>query len=699
MAATETDPVRFTIPRTAGKKAPPAAVHGSTCKQCFSSGQPVDGPCENCGSTERVPIPGGRANGIPTTQAAAKKKERAVDRPMLAGKEVDEHGRLTTGGRVVILQIPKKLKFDLQIRVAEVYAGVWWYGWACKSDVPGTSLTVEQPCAEYSAKSESDAIAFAGERIDRWLEGFRSHWTGQSQRVAEALLALDAHLERLLGSSRRKPVADVPRKSTAKAEEKKAGGTKSARGSKNDPPSVRTVELDVALIAPSKHNPRSEFDEKQLRLLGQSLLEKQIEPIAVRPDGDGYELLWGERRWRAARLVKKPTLRAEIHDCTDQEAIFLRGEENERREAFNPIEQARWYQQLLDTGMTQRDLAEKVGCEQAKISLAIGLLKLPEAWQRRIIARAITPTNTRALLVWLDRPAVLTAVEKELAKRTKLDLDTNLSAKEFERLVEDAARAASRPMEKATWDGGPGCHFTPTQKQRAELDCQGVKRSWGGTETRAFNTKLWNQLNNAAKARKKEKQAAETKGKTVVARGNAAKPFGPNDWQVRGRIQAIMGCAIADRLKNSDQETALRVLLATVNDQAVCGLAAGPGKKWVDQAGVWQWVQSLDRSKLFASLLDIARNMLRDNCPLSIEILSDLAYSVEVDPFDGWKPAQEDLDLYSIEALRKMPAAKASEYSGGDKAELIAAMIAHWTPGEVLEEFRPRLGKPKKAKK
>lgn len=460
--------------------------------------------------------------------------------------------------------------------------------------------------------------------------------------------------------------------------------------------SVTTVDLDPLLIEVSSHNPRQTFDDDALKQLGESLQRRQIEPIAVRPLGEyRYELLWGERRLRAALLVKLPSLRAEVHECTDEEAVFLRGEENERREALNAVEQAIWYQQLLDTGLTQQQVAAMVGCEQAKVSTAVGLLKLPAEWQQRVISREITGTHAKALLPWKDHPTVMEAVEKALASWRDWN-DEEISSRKFEDLVSSAVRQASRSMTKASshWDSH-GCFFTVTKEIREQLDIRSVKSDFGDRqEQRAFNTKLWDKLNKPAKAAAKKEADPRLSTHRSGSESSAVKR-GPDDWRVKRFLEPWAAQLIGERLKKADRDLTFRlfVVCSLFETSGVCLAATGGKKDFAKDTAVWQWLQSLSSKQLDDALLEIVKAQLSpDDDDFAhdlpeISILVSAATELEIDLQAAFKPTADMLADYPIEQLRKMPAGKRAKHAGDDRAALIEAMIAVWRPGEVPKEY------------
>ncbi len=164
-------------------------------------------------------------------------------------------------------------------------------------------------------------------------------------------------------------------------------------------------ELPVAAIAPSRMQPRRKFDAKGLEELSASIKEKGVAtPIIVRRRGDGFELIAGERRWRATRQAGLKTIPAIVREATDRESLELALIENLQREDLNPMEEAAGYQLLLKDGSTQEELARQLGKDRATISNAIRLLKLPDEIQKAVGEEQITPGHARAILQ-MDTPA------------------------------------------------------------------------------------------------------------------------------------------------------------------------------------------------------------------------------------------------------------------------------------------------------
>jgi len=192
------------------------------------------------------------------------------------------------------------------------------------------------------------------------------------------------------------------------------------------------LEVPVSSIRPNVHQPRTHFDEESLSALTASITELGVlQPVLVRLVGaDHYELIAGERRWRAARRAGLPTIPALIRTATDVDSLEQALVENLHREDLNPLEEAAAYQQLIeDFGLTHDQLAKRVGRSRAAISNALRLFQLPPAIQRLVVEGRLSAGHARALLGTPDR-----SFQEALARRAVSD---DLSV----RAVEDAVRA------------------------------------------------------------------------------------------------------------------------------------------------------------------------------------------------------------------------------------------------------------------
>jgi len=217
------------------------------------------------------------------------------------------------------------------------------------------------------------------------------------------------------------------------------------------------ADIPTAEIRPNPQQPRHHFDEEALATLADSIREVGIlQPVLVRAgEGGGYELIAGERRWRAARRVGLQTVPAMVRVADDAAMLQHAIVENIQREELNPLEEAAAYQQLIeDFSLTHDDVATRVGKSRATITNTLRLLQLPPSVQRSLKDGTIRMGHARALLGTPDR-----AFQEQLAKRV---VSEDLSVRQ----VEEAIRAhqeqpADAKSEVAQAVADPGGRLRP----------------------------------------------------------------------------------------------------------------------------------------------------------------------------------------------------------------------------------------------
>jgi ParB family transcriptional regulator, chromosome partitioning protein len=177
--------------------------------------------------------------------------------------------------------------------------------------------------------------------------------------------------------------------------------------------------LDIAVdeVEPNPNQPRKSFDPVGITELATSLKNSgMIQPVVVRRTGTGYQLIAGERRWRAAREAGLERIPAMVREVTDAESLELALVENLLREDLNPIEEAEAYQRLLaDFSWTQEQLAGRVGKDRSTVANALRILRLPEVVQQDLRDGRLTMGHARALLSLTTEPEQLKLREEILA--------------------------------------------------------------------------------------------------------------------------------------------------------------------------------------------------------------------------------------------------------------------------------------------
>jgi ParB family chromosome partitioning protein len=189
------------------------------------------------------------------------------------------------------------------------------------------------------------------------------------------------------------------------------------------------LELGIEEIEPNRAQPRRIFKQEKLEELAQSIRANGlIQPVVVRHYGSGFQIIAGERRWRAAQLAGMTKIPCVIRDVRDEDVLALSLIENIQREELNPIEEATAYKNLIEQlNATQEEIARQVGKDRASIANSIRLLKLPMDIQHMVEEELLTMGHARALLA-LDTEEKQMAVAKQVITQA-------LSVRETEKLI------------------------------------------------------------------------------------------------------------------------------------------------------------------------------------------------------------------------------------------------------------------------
>jgi len=225
--------------------------------------------------------------------------------------------------------------------------------------------------------------------------------------------------------------------------------------------------IPLAAIRPDPDNPRKGFDQELLQGLAASIAANGLEqPITVRPDGDGYILIAGERRYRAHQLIGAATITAIVRTgISADEAATRQVIENLQRADLNPIDEARGFQRLMEKrGWNQSDLAKQLGINRTKVAKALGLLKRPPEVQQALAEGRITPRHADAIGILSDDEQ--TAAVAEIT-------DQGLTVAATRQRFRQAGNPDCAPAHTPSADGGlgqagnPGCapvHITATPR-------------------------------------------------------------------------------------------------------------------------------------------------------------------------------------------------------------------------------------------
>lgn len=214
-------------------------------------------------------------------------------------------------------------------------------------------------------------------------------------------------------------------------------GAPAAQVAPTRPPTEGLAQLDIDLIDPSPYQPRTRFREEALDELACSIRSSGIvQPLIVRRVGERYQLIAGERRWRAAQRAALGRVPVVVRDVPEEMALEMTLVENLQREDLNPIEQARAFQRLIEEfGLTQEQVAERTGKDRTTIANAVRLLKLDELILDLVEEGRVTAGHGRALLSIPDRPTRL-ALARRIARGA-------MTVRQLERLAARATRPRS----------------------------------------------------------------------------------------------------------------------------------------------------------------------------------------------------------------------------------------------------------------
>ncbi len=202
------------------------------------------------------------------------------------------------------------------------------------------------------------------------------------------------------------------------------------------------LEVDIDLIEPNAKQPRTRFTDKNLEELAQSIrINGVVQPILVRKRGARYQLIAGERRWRASQRAGLQKIPAVVREVADEKLLELALIENIQRQELNPIEEAKAYKNLIESiGLTQEMVAERVGKNRTVITTCLRLLKLPDDIQQFVEEEKISAGHARALLMSNN-----VELQRRLANKI---IEMSLSVRETEKAVKRVSRENSQTFDE-----------------------------------------------------------------------------------------------------------------------------------------------------------------------------------------------------------------------------------------------------------
>jgi ParB family chromosome partitioning protein len=220
-------------------------------------------------------------------------------------------------------------------------------------------------------------------------------------------------------------------------------------------------EIEIGRIRPNPAQPRVHFDEEAIAELAQSIAERGVlQPVLLRPDGENFQLVAGERRWRAAQraqLHRIPAIVREIDDSTSAEIALI---ENVQRQDLNAIEEAEGYKKLIKTfGHKQDDLAKLVHKSRSHIANLLRLLELPDPVKRSLLQGDISMGHARAILTAPEPEALLRRI-----------LNEGLSVRQAEMLAKQAKSGTATPISRAA---------EPREQRAKDADLAALERQLG----------------------------------------------------------------------------------------------------------------------------------------------------------------------------------------------------------------------------
>lgn len=424
------------------------------------------------------------------------------------------------------------------------------------------------------------------------------------------------------------------------------------------PKSAELQFVPIGRIQPAADNHRQTFDEDSLQELAESIRQHGVlQPLLLRPlgperfaaTGNSFEIVAGERRWRAAKIAGLTEVPAQVVERSGLFGSLAMLHENIMRVDLNPIERAEAIKRLMDEhGLTQAEVGAVVGVQQGQISNELRLLKLPASLQARVADGRLAPTLIRTILPVADIEVVADEIAQQIDNAEKNGLEVD--ARFLKQVMKDAVLKHTRCMKVFSFSeyAAPrptDRHFSKVSDEQLEaLDVREFKflSEWDG-QKRALNKKLFNELNQPTFQKRKEKHEAWKKQRSAASQPSKknSKVMFESDWKVRQQIEIDCCELLADALETCKDKAASRTVSLALLAMAEC----------VDVADVDLRYDRTDRAALLLERLSVPPaqqdqlirnslvNELRNGFNMPVAETIVLAKALGADLLQAWKPS------------------------------------------------------------
>lgn len=452
------------------------------------------------------------------------------------------------------------------------------------------------------------------------------------------------------------------------------------------------------------HNDRTEFDSKAIETLAVSIRERGLDnaiTVRIAPEGSPqrFELIAGERRLRALKLLKAKVIRARILQADDKSADLLRLEENLLREDLNPVERAAGIKRFIDKhGESQAIVGKRFGMTQAQVSNLVRLLQLPEFWRNEIAAGRVGHTMIRdTVLKWIHRPQVLELVQN----RYECSLPPN-ELQDFERWCELAARECSRSLSfhgYQSWQhfNATDCCFKFEPEKHKALDVEEVSG-----QKRAFNLDAWEAVNGPARKKllerqqkeKAQKDAASGKPAAAKKKGKTDKPA-CDEQKLRNALTVLWLKSLAEKLnpKKHRQQLPRLAFVVALDPDANMDLTEGLLQKQCHEVKVMDVIANVSAgtdaefAAWLCSGLKVALPKMEWSFNRTPADVLELANMVGLNLMDDFRPDADVLAAYSQDQLVAFAHDNEVEWNQ-ETGPLIDALVKSWPVGYATQEVR-----------